>query len=247
MSQTVQRAISIIEFIAEQARSLNEVAAHLEMHKSSALRLLQTLEANGFARRTEDGRYLLGTRFISLAQQSLDALDARHVAAPHLQRLHEACGHTIHLAQLVGNEIIYADKVEAQDAVRIYSRIGRSASLHASGVGKAILAFLDPQRLDQLLSGVEFTAHTSTTFTTRASFDDELDRIRSRGWAVDDGEFENFVNCIAAPIRDTTGSVCAAVSITSLKVIAPLPELTKLVPTLLATAGDISRELGYSG
>lgn len=247
MSQTVQRAISIVEFIAEQARSLGEVATHLDVHKSSALRLLQTLEANGFARRTEDGRYVLGTRLVSLAQQSLDALDVRQAAGSRLRQTQRACGHTLHLAQLVGNEIIYVDKVEAESAVRIYSRIGRPVSLYASGVGKAILAFLEPQRVDELLSGVEFTPHTSTTFTTRESFDDELARIRARGWAVDDGEFENFVNCIAAPIRDTTGSVCAAVSITSLKVIAPLPELSKLVPLLLETASDISRELGYSG
>ncbi|MGA5700570.1 IclR family transcriptional regulator [Peterkaempfera bronchialis] len=247
MSQTVQRAISIVEFIAERARSLNEVAAHLGMHKSSALRLLQTLEANGFARRTEDGRYVLGTRLISLAQQSLDALDTRQAAAPHLRRLHHACGHTIHLAELVGSEIVYADKVEAEDAVRIYSRIGRPASLHASAVGKVIMAFLDPQRADRLLSAAALTPHTGTTFTTRAALDDELARIRTRGWAVDDGEFEGFVNCVAAPIRDTTGAVCGAVSITSLKVIAPLSELTALVPALLRTADDISRELGCTG
>jgi DNA-binding IclR family transcriptional regulator len=247
MSQTVFRAISIVEFLAGRPRTLGEVAEHLGVHKSTALRLLQTLESTGFSRRHQDGRHAVGTRLIAIAQQTLDALDLRSIAAEGLRGLHRACGHTIHLAELVGREIVYVDKVEAPDAVRMYSRIGRPASPYASGVGKAVLAFLDPRRRDELLEGVELVRHTSTTFSAREALEDELERIRRRGWAVDDGEFEDFVNCVAAPVWNSTGRVTGAVSITSLKVIAALPELTAMVPALRETADSISRELGWTG
>ncbi len=247
MSQTVLRAIAIVEFLAEQPRTLGEVAEHLGVHKSTALRLLQTLESTGFSRRHEDGRHAVGTRLIAIAQQTLEAIDLRAVAAESLRRLHRVSGHTVHLAELVGREIVYVDKVEAQDAVRLYSRIGRPASPYASGVGKAVLAFLEPRVRDELLEGVQLVAHTSTTFGTRDALEDELERIRQRGWAADDGEFEDFVSCVAAPLWSSTGRVTGAVSITSLKVIAPLPELTTLLPALRETTYSISRELGWTG
>ncbi|PRY00813.1 IclR family transcriptional regulator [Allonocardiopsis opalescens] len=244
MSQTVQRAIVIVEFLAERARGLSEVADRLGVHRSTALRLLQTLEANGFALRRADGRYAVGTRLIAIAQEALESLDVRQVAAPHIRALHQSCGHTIHLAQLVGREIIYIDKVESSGAVRMYSRIGRPASPHASGVGKVILAQLTPERREEVLAAAELTSHTSTTFDTLGALDAELERIAQRGWGVDDGEFEDFINCVAAPVRNSTGDIVAAVSITSLKVIAALPELSKLLPELRATTDAISRELG---
>lgn len=243
MSQTVQRAVLIIESLAEQPRTLSQVAELLGVHRSTALRLLQTLEANGFARRRGDGRYAVGTRLIAIAQQALESLDLRPLAGPHLRRLHELCGHTIHLAQLVDNEIIYVDKIDSADGVRLYSRIGRTASPHASGVGKAILSQLPPDRLARLLGGTELASYTPRTVTAE-SLDAELAAIRDRGWAVDAGEFEDFVNCVAAPIVNSTREVIAAVSVTSLKVIASLDDLRGFVPELRRTAKDISGELG---
>lgn len=244
MSQTVQRAIVIIETVAERPRGLGEVADTLGVHRSTALRLLQTLEGNGFVRRQGDGTYAVGTRFLSIAQQSLESLDLRPLAAPHLRALHPTCGHTLHLAQLIGDEVVYIDKLDSPDGVRMYSRVGRAASLYASGVGKAILAQLPPERVADLLERTELVSHTPTTFDTPQALEAELARIRQRGWAVDDGEFEDFVNCVAAPVGNSSGDIVAALSITSLRVITPLAQLSKLVPDLLETARAISRELG---
>jgi DNA-binding IclR family transcriptional regulator len=244
MSQTVQRAVIIIESLAEQPRTLSQVAEVLGVHRSTALRLLQTLEANGFARRRGDGRYAVGTRLIAIAQQTLESLDLRPLAGPHLRRLHALCGHTVHLAQLVDDEIIYVDKIDSADGVRLYSRIGRTASPYASGVGKAILSQLSADRLGRLLDGTQLAQHTPRTFADRDALAAELAAIRDRGWAVDDGEFEDFVNCVAAPIVNSTREVIAAISITSLKVMASLADLRDHVPELRRTARDISSELG---
>ncbi|HKC26834.1 MAG TPA: IclR family transcriptional regulator, partial [Jatrophihabitans sp.] len=160
MSQTVNRAIAIIGFVSEQPRALGDVGDRLGVHKSTALRLLQTLEQSGFVRRQDDGRWTIGVELIATAQRALDSIDIRAVAHPHLQQLSGLAGQTVHLGQLIGREVVYIDKVDGQGAVRMYSRIGRVASMHASGVAKAIVAFLEQPLLDAILTGIEFERYT---------------------------------------------------------------------------------------
>ena len=247
MSQTVSRAISIVGFIADRARSIGEVSDHLGVHKSTALRLLQTLEQSGFARRQDNGRWTVGVQLIRIAQQALDSIDIRAVARPHLHRLSGLAGHTVHLGQLIGDEVVYVDKVDGQGQVRMYSYIGRSASMHASGVAKAIVAFLEEPLLGEVLERIDFQRYTATTITPLPKFRRELAAIADRGWASDDGEFEEFINCIAAPIHRGDGKVRSALSIAAPKMVASLDELELLLPDLLAAAHDISLDLGWHG
>jgi len=247
VSQTVERAVAIIEQISEQPASLGEVAERLGVHRSTALRLLHTLERAGFARRGEGGKYAVGTRLIGIATKALDSLDLREVARPHLSRLNEACGHTIHLASLLDGEIVYIDKYEGRTSIRMYSRIGKTAAVHASGVGKAILAQLGADELDELLARATFTRFTGLTITSQDAYRAELAGVRERGYARDDGEFEDVINCVAAAIRSSDGRVRSAISVSAPKMMVPLAELELLVPDLLATAGAISRDYGWNG
>ncbi|MBE1489870.1 IclR family transcriptional regulator [Plantactinospora soyae] len=246
MSQTVERALSIIEFFAERPRSLGEVAEHLGVHKSTALRLLQTLERAGFAR-SVDGRYTVGFRMVAIAHQAVEHLELHPVAQPHLVRLGDRYGHTVHLAQLVDDEIVYLAKVDGRGALKMRSRVGRAVNPHTSGVGKAILAHLDESSRERFLARLTYQRHTATSITSPAAFRAELARIAERGWAEDDGEFEDFVNCVAAPVRDARGRVVAAVSITALRAVAPLDQLRELLPQLTETCAAISRDLGWTG
>lgn len=246
MSQTVRRAMSIIECISERPSSIGDVADLLGVHKSTALRLLQSLEP-GFARRLEDGRWTVGVQLIAIAQRALDSIDVRAVAHPYLQRLSALAGQTVHLGQLIGDDVVYVDKVEGQGQVRMYSRIGRTASMHASGVAKAIVAFLEEPLLETVLERIDFQRYTPTTVTPLPEFRREITAIRDRGWATDDGEFEEFINCVAAPVRNSDGTVRAAVSIAAPKMMASLTDLERLVPELLTTTLAISGELGWHG
>lgn len=247
MSQTVDRAIAIIGFVAENPRTLGEVAEHFVVHKSTALRLLQTLERSGFARRQHDGRWTIGMELIATAQRALDSIDIRAVARPHLQKLSSLAGQTVHLGQLIGPEVVYVDKVDGQGQVRMYSRIGRIASMHASGIAKAIVAFLEPPLFERILDGITFERYTRTTVTPLTAFRRELSKITERGWSTDDGEFEELINCIAAPVHSGDGKVRNAVSIAAPKMVASLNDLENLVPELLQTADAISRDLGWHG
>lgn len=244
MSQTVKRATEIIEFVAETPRTLNQVAAHFGVHRTTVFRQLQTLEQAGFLRHRADGTYDIGPALISIAQQALENFDLRRIAHDELRALHGRVGHTVHLAQLLENKVVYIDKVEAVDGVRMYSRVGRTVRPNCTGVGKVILAQLSPVQRDKILAGADWTEHTPATHTTRESLDQELQEIRERGWGVDAGEFENFVNCIAAPISNSTRTIEGAISVTSLKVISDLDDLQKHLPDLLRTCRNISESLG---
>lgn len=220
----------------------------LGVHKSTALRILQTLESARFVRRTGAGTYVLGSGLIELSELALGSMDLRQFAAAHLRALQRETSHTVHLAQLTGDEIIYIDKVDspAFDAVKLPSRVGRAVSIYASAVGKTILAYLPSEERDRLLSHVVFDRFTGTTFADHESLEAELVRIRENGWATDNGEHDAYVMCVAAPIRDSRGQVIAAVSITAIEVIANLDQLRSNLPRLLETANQISRELGHT-
>jgi DNA-binding IclR family transcriptional regulator len=247
MSQTVERATEIIEFFAEKPRTLSEIALHQEVHKSTALRLLQTLEARGFARRDSSGCYTVGFRMIAVAQQALDNLDIFSAAHLRLTVLSAELGHTLHLAQLVGDDVIYVDKVEGRGAVKMYSRVGGVAIIHTSGVGKAIVAHLEEPLGQQVREKLDLKRYTPTSITTPEEFAKELALTRQRGWAEDNGEFEEEVNCVAVPVRGNRGLVRNAISLTALRALAPLETLRESVPRLVATADTISKEYGWTG
>ncbi|WP_420034146.1 IclR family transcriptional regulator [Streptomyces sp. cg28] len=246
MSQTVRRAIDILEYVARSPRTQTEVGDHLGVHRSTALRILESLTEGGLARRLPDGRYAVGYRLAGLAQLAREQFGLRDIAAEPLRALAAACGHTVHLAALEDERIVYADKVDPADGVRLYAEIGRPVPLHTAGAAKAILAFLPPGQAELLLADCDFAPRTATTITDPAAYRAGLAPVRARGWAVDDGEYESYVNCVAVPVRDCGGAVAAAVSVTALKARAGLDVLVRdVLPDLLTTAETISKELGW--
>lgn len=147
MSQTVDRALSILPLLAEGPADLGQVADRLGVHKSTALRLLRTLHEHGFVYRQSDQRYRLGARLFALAQEAMENLDIREIAHPHLVRLNETCGHTVHLAVHEEGEVLYIDKVDSRYPVRMYSRIGKPVAITVAAVAKLLLADLpEPER-----------------------------------------------------------------------------------------------------
>ena len=247
MSQTVHRAMCIMKFVAPKPRNLGEVATHLSVHKSTALRLLQTLEKGGFTRQTREGTHTIGFAVFPLAQQAMDQLDIRHIAHPHLRQLAEQEGHTVHLGQLIGEDIIYVDKVDGVGTVAMGSRIGMPAEGHTAAVAKVVLAHLLDHLQASCLRRLNFRRYTSTTIVTPGAFTRELDLIRKRGWAEDNGEQEDYINCVALPIKDAYGHITMGMSVTALKAKASLEDLRERIPEFRRFATSISRDLGWTG
>lgn len=243
MSQSVKRAARILDLIAAQPRTVTQLAEQFGIHRTTMFRELRSLVEVGYARRLPDGTYAPSFRLAAIGNAALDNLDLRAAAFPYVRRLHRAVGNTVHLAALVDDEIVYADKVEDAGGVRMYSRIGATVRPQCSALGRAILANLPAQRRNAVLAHVEWRRHTDRTITTRAELDAELAVVARQGWAADDGEVEDFVNCLAVPIMSSAG-VLGALSLTALRVVQDLSQLTARLPLLRQTADQISRELG---
>ncbi|MCM2421306.1 MULTISPECIES: IclR family transcriptional regulator [unclassified Streptomyces] len=245
MSQTVDRALRILPLLAEGPANLEQVATRLDVHKSTALRLLRTLHEHGMVYRQEDQRYRLGARLFALAQQAMETLDVREIAHPHLLALNEKIGHTIHLAVYEEGEVVYIDKVESRYPVRMYSRIGKPVAITVAAVAKLLLADLPEAERRSIAERLEYPKYTARSTPDAAAFLTELLRVREQGWATDLGGHEESINCVGAPIRGADGRIAAAMSVSAPNVVVTADELLKLRPLILRTAEAISRE--YSG
>ncbi|GAA1163716.1 DNA-binding IclR family transcriptional regulator [Kitasatospora gansuensis] len=251
MSQTVDRALTILASLGDGPASLEQAAARIGVHKSTALRLLRTLQEHGLVDRQPDQRYRLGGRLFSLAQQALAGIDVRQVAAPFLASLNDRYGHTVQLAVLDAGEVLYLDKVQSRypDRPGTWSdpaaRIGQRVPAVATAVGKVLLADLPEDQLTAFLDVQEFPARTSTSIRTAEEFRVELTAVQRQGWAVDQAEYQETVNCIAAPVVGPEGTTIAACSMSAPVGVAPIAELSRLLPELLCTVEAIS--LAYGG
>jgi DNA-binding IclR family transcriptional regulator len=243
MSQSVDRALSILPLLAEGPAGLDQVAGRLEVHKSTALRLLRTLHEHGLVYRQQDQRYRLGAGLFALAQQAMESLDVRGIAHPHLAALGERTGHTVHLAVHEQGEVVYIDKVDSRYPVRMYSRIGRPVAITVAAVAKLLLADLPEPERRALAEGLEYPRYTAHSTPDAAAFLAELARVREQGWASDLGGHEESINCVAAPLRGPDGRVCAAMSLSAPGVVVGAQDLLRLRPLVVATAEAISREL----
>ncbi|MFJ5589218.1 IclR family transcriptional regulator [Streptomyces noursei] len=245
MSQTVDRALSILPLLAEGPADLGRVADRLGVHKSTALRLLRTLHEHGLVYRQPDQRYRLGARLFALAQEAVESLDVRDIAHPHLVALNEQCGHTVHLAVYEENEVLYIDKVESRYPVRMYSRVGKPVAITVAAVAKLLLADLPEAERRTVAEKLDYPRYTSRSTTDAAAFLAELATVREQGWATDLGGHEESINCVGAPIRGADGRVAAAMSVSAPNVVVSAEELLGLLPLVRRTADAISRE--YSG
>lgn len=244
MSQTVTRALRLLAELGEGERSLDQLADLIGVHKTTVLRLLQSLEEERFVYRDAAYRYHLGAGLFALAGLALEQRGIRTVAAPHLRELNAATGQTVHLAAYEGGEVVYIDKYDSRHPVRMYSRVGLRAALHNTAVAKVLLADLPLGERRRVVETIEFTRHTARTITSPAALLAELETVAAQGWAQDHAEHESFINCVAAPVRDVTGRVVAAASISVPDVVLPYERVLELVPQLKATAAAISADAG---
>lgn len=242
MSQSLARALQILASLGEGDRSLDQLATELDVHKTTVLRLLRTMEADRFVRRDESHRYRLGSRLFALADAAREQHVVRAVAAPHLRQLNQKTGQTVHLAAWENGEVIYIDKLDSVRSVRMYSQVGVPAALHCTAVGKVLLAAQPKRQREALLESIDYHAFTPQTITASDALRDELHDVLAQGWAQDRAEHESFINCIGAPVTDYDGRVVGAVSVSVPDVLLNYEQVLELLPDLLAATKAISAD-----
>ena len=247
MSQTLDRALQILDFVGEKPRRIGEIAEFLGVHHSTALRFLHTLRKHGFVHELPDHRYRLGSAIFRLGFQALEGIELRSVARPYMERLNEATNETVHLGTLEDGDVVYVEKVEAAHRVRMVSRIGAIATLHCTGVSKGVLAFLPDAERRRLLAMHELRKYTDNTLTDLDQLEADLTLSRQRGYALDDQENEPGIHCVAAPVFSGDGDVVGAFSVTAPVTRIDKDTLLSFVPALLEATTSTSQQLGWVG
>ena len=214
---SVSKALTLLDaFTAEKPElTLTELARQAGAHKSSAFRLLSTLEAHGFVEKSPSGRgYRLGWKPLELSGRLLGRYELRELAAPHMEELAQKSGEIVHLSILDGAEIVYLDKRGRSQPLTVSTTVGGRSPAHASAMGKVLLASLQPGEVLRLLGGRPLKRFTPTTITDRRRLGRELEAIRRQGFALDNEEAFPGIRCVAAPLRGRAGRVLAALSLT---------------------------------
>ena len=177
-------------------------------------RQLSHLVEEGLLELDGDGRYAPGLRLLDFAARSWARNEFRLIAEPHLADLQKATGETVHLGVLRGSSIIYLDKVEGRQPVRMYSQIGNASPCYCTGVGKAALSLLPAETLADLLSGLSFTRFTASTHVSVETLLAEIREITDQGYAFDCEEHEAGIRCVAAPVWSEDRTFIGGISIT---------------------------------
>lgn len=220
-------------------KTVTDIARETGMGNSTAYKLLETLQLMGYVERTPFTTYKLGVALVRLASSYLsDQNGFVAIAEPHLRKLNQLTGETIHLGIRDESHVIYLSKLESTQVVRMHSKVGDKSPLYCTGLGKAILARMAEDELDEYLSKAELVRYTDTTLTTPADIRNEIEKIRNQGYSIDNSEHTEDIRCIAISLQYSNRQ-CGAMSISAPKYRMDDDTLLSYLPQLLRARDEI--------
>ena len=243
--QSVERALDVLEILARVGEAgVTEVAAELEVHKSTAFRLIQTLEARDLVEQTPDRRYRLGLGLLRLAGATTARLDLVQEARPIAKQLAADTGETVNIAVLAGHSALYLEQIAGSSSLQSHNWVGQHIPLHATSNGKVLISELPAKALAETVA--ELPRHTKETITRRTSLRKELDRVREQGYAMAVDELEVGLAAMAAPIRSAHGDIVASLSVSGPTFRLHGAASDAALAKLLDAAAAISFRLGWT-
>lgn len=245
--QSIQKAIDAMRVFTpeEPYLTLAEISERLGMPKSTVHNILNTLAGAGFIEKTSDDYYALGTAVISLSQAARVNAELRDRAAPLLRRCADIVKESVYLIYFEGDHILYIYAIETPSRLMARSAIGDRVQMHCTGVGKAVLAALPQQQVEEIIARQGMPAFTPYTITSLDALLENLEATRKRGYSIDNQEHELGTYCVGAVIRDNHGRPIGGCSISGRDPEIIGSRAQALSVDLLYTAQEISRRMGY--
>jgi IclR family transcriptional regulator, acetate operon repressor len=243
--QSLERAFLLLELMAEDGGevALSRLAVDSGLPLSTIHRLVRTLVARGYVRQLPSRRYVLGPRLIHLGESSSRTMGTW--ARPHLGDLVDSTGETANLAMLDGDRVVYVAQVPSRHSMRMFTEVGRRVHLHCTGVGKALLSQLPAGTARDLLERGGMPPRTAKTVTDVDELLAQLPQIAAQGYALDDGEQEIGVRCVAVPVPG--GPAQTAISVSGPEGRVPMESVPSIVAQLQRTAAGLAAELREDG
>ncbi|HCB06433.1 MAG TPA: IclR family transcriptional regulator [Nocardioides bacterium] len=230
----------------EREIGVSELSRRLGLGKSTVHRLLTTLVQEGLVEKTDSGGYRLGLTMFELGQVVQSHMDLHGAVGPVLAALREETHEGCQVGVLDGHEVVYIDRLESSQTLRLFNETGRRVPVHTTSSGKVLLAHLADDDLDRVLDVAPLNQMTPKSITDPAALRTELSRIRARGWSEAVEEREIGVASIAAPVRDASGRVVAAISIGAPAARMGAQQRRRLAEVVVEAGEAASRRLGWS-
>ena len=246
--QSIARAFSIAEEIARNREGIGlaELSKRVGLHNSTTFHLVKTMVQLGYVSQIADSRkYRIGRRMFTLAAGALDEIELVSVATPVLEKLTAETGEYSHFAIRSGEQIVVVAKTAGTGIFQLVDRTGAVRPAHATALGKVLLAALAPARLQRYIDDCELRPFTSKTIVERESLLREIEEVRRKGIAFDDGEFDAEARCVAVAVRDFTGQVAGAIGMSGPMWRLSLQALQEKSKHVREAAVALSAELGY--
>jgi IclR family pca regulon transcriptional regulator len=252
-SQSLERGLAILSAFKPPRPLLgvSDLAREIGLSRSTAHRYIATLARLGYLEQdAATRRYRLGPRVLDLGFSAINSMELREISAPHLRRHSDETGHTVNLAILDGTDIVYIERCrsprQGQREIDLNLHVGSRLPAYCTSLGKVLLAFLDEAARDAVLDATELTQRGPNTLTARTALITELERVRATGLAVNNEELAYGLRSIAAPVRDQSGAVAAAINLAVHRSMVSMGDLVvRLGPTLVRAAPEISARIGY--
>lgn len=245
---SIIRACNILTCFSRERRhfKISELARQLQLDRSTTYRILLSLESCGFVEKDErTGEYFLGMTTFEIGNAFLSQMDFVKISKPIMADLALKVQETVHLAVLSDIEIVYVEKSDSPRTLGVMSKIGQRAPVYCTALGKVLLAHQPEDDQLRISKEVRMRAFTENTLTSRERLMEELREIRQQGYSFDRREYEEEVECIAAPIRDHLGSVIAAISISGPQRKIGAPNESHFVNQVVEGGALISSKMGY--
>lgn len=246
--QSVERTFSVIEALSHKPKgaSLTELTAATDLNKTTVYRLIKSVIRLGYAAKDEEsGKYFLTTKMFEVGSRAINRSDLLTISRPFLDKISDITGEAVHLVIRDGNDIVYIYKVDSgNSSIRMSSRIGLRNPMYCTSVGKAILAELPDEEVDDIWNNSDIRQRTPNTITDPIILKEQLRQIRANGYAIDNEENELGVKCIGASITDSSSNVLGAFSISVPAIRMDDKRMTELVHLVIDTKKEISLAIG---
>jgi IclR family KDG regulon transcriptional repressor len=246
--KSVQRAMSIVALfnLNNPEIGVTEAAEKLQITKSTATRLMQTLaSADILARSPNNRKYRLGAKVMELAETFISQVDLKNISQPYLEYLRTQTGETVNIDIVDGDERICVLALESLYNLRLFQVAGQRAPLTAGAPGKLLTAYLPENKVEQIINKQGLPAYTKYTITSKSKFKEEIRKIRESGYSISKGEHYDFCFGISAPIKDYSGKVIAALTSSGVLMRLNPQKEEEIKKQVMETAAQISRDLGY--
>lgn len=246
--QSIERAFAIAEEIARNREGIGlaELSKRVGLHNSTTFHLVKTMVQLGYVSQLADSRkYRIGRRMFTLAAGAMDEIELVSVATPILEKLTRATGEYSHFAIRSGEQIVVVAKTAGTGIFQMVDRTGAVRPAHATALGKVLLSSLLPSQLERYLQTCELHKYTAKTIVEKDALLRELDEVRRKGLAFDDGEFDPEARCVAVPVRDFTGRVAGAIGMSGPMWRLSLQALQEKSKYVREAAVELSAELGF--